>query len=170
MSANGTPPAFQFDTFPTALQNAIGQGAKSDVRLAKRFVREKLSKKVQFLQPNNDDMMKKVYAMARRYMNYDADDFSSVWTKVVLPTINNEMNLLRSGYAAAIKNRIIRGKVICIVGGACACNKLTSLLLARPIINMYSVGDELNRICYSRWHCRVLLGQPVDGNNDCRKA
>jgi hypothetical protein len=77
--------------------------------LAKRFVQEKLSKKVQFLQPNNDDMMKKVYAMARRYMNYDADDFSSIWTKVVLPTIKNEMNLLRSGYAAAIKNRIIRG-------------------------------------------------------------
>jgi hypothetical protein len=25
--------------------------------------------------------MKKVYAMAWRYMNYDADDFSSVWTK-----------------------------------------------------------------------------------------
>jgi hypothetical protein len=43
-------------------------------------------------------------------------------------------------------------------------------LLARPIINMYSVGDELNRICYSWWHCCVLLGQPVDGNNDCRKA
>jgi hypothetical protein len=70
MSANGMPPAFQFDTFLTASQNAIGQGAKSDVRLAKRFVWEKLSKKVQFLQPNNDDMMKKVYAMARRYMNY----------------------------------------------------------------------------------------------------
>jgi hypothetical protein len=52
--------------------------------LAKRFVREKLSKKVQFLQPNNDDMMKKVYAMARRYMNYDADDFLSVWTKVLI--------------------------------------------------------------------------------------
>jgi hypothetical protein len=122
MSANGMPPAFQFDTFPTALQNAIGQGAKSDVRLAKCFVWEKLSKKVQFLQPNNDDMMKKVYAMARRYMNYDANDFSSVWTKVVLPTIKNEMNLLRSRYAAAIKNRIIRGKVICIVGCASACN------------------------------------------------
>jgi hypothetical protein len=59
MSANGTPPAFQFDTFLTALQNAIRQGAKSDARLAKHFVREKLSKKVQFLQPNNDDMMKK---------------------------------------------------------------------------------------------------------------
>jgi hypothetical protein len=84
MSANGTPPAFQFDTFLTALQNAIGQGAKSDVRLANRFVWEKLSKKVQFLQPNNDDMMKKVYAMAQKYLNYDANDFSSIWTKVVL--------------------------------------------------------------------------------------
>jgi hypothetical protein len=98
MSANGMPPAFQ--SFPTALQNAFGQGAKSDVRLAKCFVWEKLSKNVQFLQPNNDDMMKKVYAMAWRYMNYDADDFSSVWTKVVLPTIKNEMNLLRSRYVA----------------------------------------------------------------------
>jgi hypothetical protein len=38
MSANGNPTAFQFDTFPTALQNAIGPGGKSDVRLAKRFV------------------------------------------------------------------------------------------------------------------------------------
>jgi hypothetical protein len=84
MSANGMPPAFQLDTFLTALQNAIGQGAKSDVRLAKCFVWEKLSKKVQFLQPNNDDMMKKVHAMARRYMNYDADDFSSIWTKVCI--------------------------------------------------------------------------------------
>jgi hypothetical protein len=37
MSADATPPTFQFDTFLTALQNAIGQGAKSDVRLAKRF-------------------------------------------------------------------------------------------------------------------------------------
>jgi hypothetical protein len=68
MSANGTPPAFQFDAFPTALQNAIGQGAKLDVRLAKHFVREKLSKKVQFLQLNNVDMMKKVYTMAQKYM------------------------------------------------------------------------------------------------------
>jgi hypothetical protein len=45
MSANGVPTAFQFDTFLTALQNAIGKGAKLDVRLAKRFVREKLSKR-----------------------------------------------------------------------------------------------------------------------------
>jgi hypothetical protein len=77
---------------------------------------------VQFLQPNNDDMMKKVYAMAQKYMNYDANDFSSIWTKIVLLTINSEMNLLRSGYAAAIKNQIIRGKVICIVGCTSACN------------------------------------------------
>jgi hypothetical protein len=90
--------------------------------LAKCFVWEKLSKKVQFLQPNNDDMMKMVYAMAQRYMNYDVNDFSSVWTKVVLPTIKNEMNLLRSRYVAAIKNQIIRGKVICIVGCTSACN------------------------------------------------
>jgi hypothetical protein len=55
-------------------------------------------------------------------MNYDADDFSSIWTKVVLLTIKSEMNLLRSGYAAAIKNQIIRGKVIHIVGCASACN------------------------------------------------
>jgi hypothetical protein len=104
MSANGTPTASQFDTFPTALQNALDRVESPDVRLAKHFVREKLSKKVQFLQLNNDDMMKKVYVMAWKYMNYDANDFSSVWTKVVLPTIKSEMNLLRSRYAAAIKN------------------------------------------------------------------
>jgi hypothetical protein len=93
------------------------------VRLAKHFVWEKLSNKVQFLQPNNDDMMKKVYAMARKYMNYDADDFSSISTKVVLLTIKSEMNLLRSRYAVArIKNRVIHTKVIGIVGCASACN------------------------------------------------
>jgi hypothetical protein len=99
-------------------------GGKVRCQIGKALVREKLSKKVQFLQPNNDDMMKKVYAMARRYMNYDADDFSSIWTKFVLPTIKNEMNLLRTGYVGGIKNRIIRGKVICIVGCASACNSV----------------------------------------------
>ncbi len=79
MLANGRPTAFQFDTFPTALQNAMGQGGKSDVRLATHFVQEKQSKKVHFLQPNNDDMIKKVYAMAQKYMKYDANDFSSVF-------------------------------------------------------------------------------------------
>jgi hypothetical protein len=52
-------------------------------------------------------MMKKVYVMARTPFKNNADEFSSIWTKVVLPTIKSEMNLLRSGYAAAIKNRII---------------------------------------------------------------
>jgi hypothetical protein len=122
MLANGTPTAFQFDIFLTALQTAIGQGGKSDVRLAKCFVWEKLSKTVQFLQLGNNDMMKKVYAMVWKYMNYDADDFSSVSTKVVLLTIKSEMNLLRSGYGVAIKNQVICGKVICIVGCASACN------------------------------------------------
>jgi hypothetical protein len=32
MLANGMPTAFQFDMLPTALQNAIGQGGKLDVR------------------------------------------------------------------------------------------------------------------------------------------
>jgi hypothetical protein len=67
-------------------------------------------------------MMKKVYAMAWKYMNYDANDFFSIWTKVVLLTIKSEMNLLRSGYVAAIKNRVICGKVIHIVGCASACS------------------------------------------------
>jgi hypothetical protein len=31
-------------------------------------------------------------------------------------------------------------------------------------------SDKLNRICYLRWNCRILLGQPVDGKNDCQKA
>ena len=82
-----------------------------DGRLAKPFVWEKLSKKVQFLQPKNDEMTKRVYAMALTYMNYDANDFSSVWTQVVLLTIKSEMNLLRSRYAMAIKNRVIHGKL-----------------------------------------------------------
>jgi hypothetical protein len=60
--------------------------------------------------------------MVRKYMNYDVNDFSSIWTKVVLPPIKSEMNLLRSGYAAVIKNRIIRGEVIRIFGCTSACN------------------------------------------------
>jgi hypothetical protein len=35
MSANGTPPAFQFDAFLTSLQNAIGQGAKLECEIGK---------------------------------------------------------------------------------------------------------------------------------------
>jgi hypothetical protein len=50
--------------------------------------------KVQFLKPDNDDMMKKVYVMAQKYMNYNANEFSSVWTKVVL----SEKELFRNNY------------------------------------------------------------------------
>jgi len=110
MSSNGTQTSFEFHNLPRELQDEVGGGEKSEARLAKKFVRDKLSKKVQFLQPDNDDMMKKVYTMARKYMNYGPDEFSSVWTKVVLPTIKSEMKLMRSGYAAAIKSRVIRGK------------------------------------------------------------
>jgi hypothetical protein len=39
-----------------------------------------------------------------------------------LPTIKSEMNLLRSRYAAAIKNWVIHSKVIHIVGHPSACN------------------------------------------------
>jgi hypothetical protein len=53
-------------------------------------------------------MMKKVYAMAQTYTNYDANEFSSVWTKVVLPTIKSEMKLQMTGYAMAIKNQVIQ--------------------------------------------------------------
>jgi hypothetical protein len=56
-------------------------------------------------------MMKKVYAMAQKYMNYDANEFYSVWTKIVLPTIKSEMNLQRSRHAMAIKNQVICGKL-----------------------------------------------------------
>jgi hypothetical protein len=40
MLADGMPTSFQFDMLPSALQNAIGQGGKSDVRLVKQFMWE----------------------------------------------------------------------------------------------------------------------------------
>jgi hypothetical protein len=108
------------------LSNCIAEcnwtGGKVRCQIGKVLCLGEAMKKVQFLQPNDDDMMKKVYAMARRYMNYDANDFSSILTKVVLLTIKSEMNLLRSRFVVAIKNQIIHGKVIRIVGCASACN------------------------------------------------
>jgi hypothetical protein len=73
------------------------------------LVHEKLSKKVQFLQTGNDELMKKVFIQARNFMKYDSENFMTVWMKIVLPTIKSKMNVLRSGYAVAIKNRIIQG-------------------------------------------------------------
>jgi len=113
MSSVGSsaPATFDFASLPSALQGTIGS-SKRDEKLAKRFVRDKLSKKVQFLQVGNLDMMNKVYRMARTYMKYNENNFASVWTKTVLPAIKSEMNIQRSGYAAAMKNRIIRGTCV----------------------------------------------------------
>jgi hypothetical protein len=105
-----------------------------DVRLAKHFVWEKLRQKGTVPATEQWWYDEKGVCNGMEYMNYDANDFSSIWTKVVLPTIKSEMNLLRSRYVAAIKNQVICGKVIRIVGCASACNWLTSQLLACPIL------------------------------------
>jgi hypothetical protein len=73
------------------LQGTIGSN-KRDAKLAKHFVCKKLSKKVQFLQMGNDELMKKVFTQARKFMKYDSENFMTVWTKIVLPTIKSEMN------------------------------------------------------------------------------
>ena len=94
---------------PPALLRRLGS-TSGDAKLAKCFVREKLCKKVQFLQTGNDELMNKVCKQARKFMKYDSDTFVNVWLTTMLPAIKNEMNVLRSGYATAMKNRIIRGK------------------------------------------------------------
>jgi hypothetical protein len=107
MSSTSSP-SFAYTNLLPGLQGMIGSN-KRDAKLAKCFVREKLSKKVQFLQTGNDELMKKVFIQARKFMKYDSENFMNVWMKIVLPTIKSEMNVLRSGYAVAIKNRIIQG-------------------------------------------------------------
>jgi hypothetical protein len=83
---------------------------KRDKMLVKHFVHEVLSKKVQFLQTGNDELMNRAYKQARKYMQYDSNSFMTVWMKIVLPTIKSKMNVLRSGYAVAMKNWIVRGR------------------------------------------------------------
>jgi hypothetical protein len=51
--------------------------------------------------------MKKVFIQARKFMKYDSENFMTVWIKIVLPMIKSKMNVLRNGYAVAIKNQII---------------------------------------------------------------
>jgi hypothetical protein len=82
-----------------ALLSRLGSN-NGDVKPAKHFVREKLCKKVQFLQLGNDELMKKVCKQARKFMKYDSDSFMNVWSMTVLPVIKNEMNVMRSAYAA----------------------------------------------------------------------
>jgi hypothetical protein len=93
---------------PPALRQRLGS-SRGDVKLAKHFIHEKLCKKVQFLQTGNDELMNKVFTQARKFMKYDSDNFMNVWLMTVLPAIKSEMNVLRSRYATAMKNRIIRG-------------------------------------------------------------
>jgi hypothetical protein len=100
-------PLFAYMNLLPGLQGMIGSN-KCDAKLAKCFVCKKLSKKVQFLQISNDELMKKVFIQARKFMKYNSKNFMTVWTKIVLP-IKSEMNILRSEYAVMIKNQIILG-------------------------------------------------------------
>jgi hypothetical protein len=96
-------PSFAYMNLLPGLQGMIGSN-KCDAKLANCFIRKKLSKKIQFLQMGNDELMKKVFIQARNFMKYDSENFMTVWTKIVLPMIKSEVNVLRSGYAVAIKN------------------------------------------------------------------
>jgi hypothetical protein len=77
---------FAYMNLPLGLQGTIGSN-KHDAKLAKHFNCEKLSKNLQFLQTGNDELMKKVFTQARKFMKYDSKNFMTVWTKIVLPTI-----------------------------------------------------------------------------------
>jgi hypothetical protein len=102
ISSTGSPSFANMNLLP-GLQGMIGS-SKRDAKLAKHFVHKKLSKKVQFLQTGYDELMKKVFIQARKFMKYDSENLMTVWMKIVLPMIKSEMNVLRSGYAVAIKN------------------------------------------------------------------
>ncbi len=126
---------FVYMKLPPGLPCTIGSN-KCDAKLAKHFVCKKLSKKVQFLQMGNDELMKKVITQVRKFIKYNFENFMTVWTKKVLPTIKSEMNILRSGYAASIKNQIIQGT--CYMHYiACTSMMLTCQLL----LVLHSVGN-----------------------------
>jgi hypothetical protein len=69
--------SFAYMNLPLGLQGMIGSN-KHDAKLAKHFVHKKLSKKVQFLQTGNDELMKKVFTKARKFMKYDSKNFMTV--------------------------------------------------------------------------------------------
>jgi hypothetical protein len=76
----------------------------------------------------NDELMKKVFTQARKFMKYDSENFITVWTNIVLLTIQSKMNVLRIGYAVSIKNQIIQG--MCYMQYiACTAMMLTCQLL-----------------------------------------
>ncbi len=94
--------------------------------------------------------------MAWKYMNYDTNEFSSVWTKVVLPTIKIEMNLQRSGYAVAIKNGVIRGKLYILSEVHLLAIDYPASCLLAPFY-MDSVGDKHKQIPGCRWLFHLYL-------------
>jgi hypothetical protein len=78
--------SFAYMNLLPGLQGTIG-GNKCDAKLAKHFVHKKLSKKVHFLQTGNDELMKKAFTQARKFLKYNSENFMTMWTKIVLPTI-----------------------------------------------------------------------------------
>jgi hypothetical protein len=104
----------------------------------------------------NDELMKKVFNQDRKFMKYDSENFMTVWTNIVLPTIKSKMNVLRSRYAVLIKNRIIQG--MCYMQYiACTAMMLTfqlllvcTVLVTNPNENMgdssfpsFGLGEQL---------------------------
>jgi hypothetical protein len=89
---------------PQALLCRLGSSSSRDVKLARCFICQMLCKKVQFFQIGNNELMNKVCKLARKFMKYDSDSFMNVWSMTVLQTIKSEINVLRSGYASAMKN------------------------------------------------------------------
>jgi hypothetical protein len=56
---------------------------------------------------SNDELMKKVFNQARKFMQYDSDTFMNVSFMTILPATKSKMNVLRSVYALALKNQLI---------------------------------------------------------------
>jgi hypothetical protein len=56
---------------------------------------------------SNDELMKKVFNQARKFMQYDSDTFMNVSFTTILPATKSKMNVLRSVYALALKNQLI---------------------------------------------------------------
>ncbi len=71
MSSTGSP-LFVYMNLPPGLQGMIGS-KKCDAKLAKHFICKRLSKKVQFLQMGNDELIKKVFIQARKFMKYNCE-------------------------------------------------------------------------------------------------
>jgi hypothetical protein len=63
--------SFTYMNLLPGLPGMIGSN-KCEVKLAKHFIHQKLSKKVQFLQTGNVELIKKVFTQARKFMKYSS--------------------------------------------------------------------------------------------------